>query len=97
VAEIQPFRGIRYAPKRVGDLSAVITPPYDVISIAEQARHYKASPYNVIRLDDGQERPADSTETPPLEGMSSPAEAEKKEPGEPKDTQGAKEGVSSHG
>jgi uncharacterized protein (DUF1015 family) len=60
VADIQPFRGIRYDPKRVGDLSTVITPPYDVISAAAQSHYYQASPYNAIRLDYGQERAADS-------------------------------------
>ena len=62
VAEIQPFRGLRYDPQMVGDISAVITPPYDVISTEDQDRYYQASPYNVVRLDYGKQRPADSPE-----------------------------------
>jgi len=60
VADIQPFRGIRYDPEQVGDLSTAITPPYDVIPVAGQSHYYQASPYNAIRLDYGRERPADS-------------------------------------
>jgi len=59
VADIQPFCGLRYDPERIGDLSAVITPPYDVISTAEQLLYHRSSPYNVIRLEDGEERPED--------------------------------------
>jgi len=60
VADIQPFRGLRYDPQRIGDLSAVITPPYDVISPAEQHRYQDAHPHNIIRLDYGLQRAADS-------------------------------------
>ena len=35
--EIRPFRGLRFEPDVVGDLAAVVSPPYDVISPAEQA------------------------------------------------------------
>jgi uncharacterized protein (DUF1015 family) len=62
VADIQPFRGLRYDPERIGDLSAVITPPYDVISPAEQHRYHNAHPHNIIRLDYGLQRAADSDE-----------------------------------
>ena len=52
VAEIQPFRGIRYNPARLGrDLSAVISPPYDVISPEEQAALYERHPRNMVRLE----------------------------------------------
>jgi uncharacterized protein (DUF1015 family) len=62
VADIQPFRGLRYDPQRIGDLSAVITPPYDVISPSEQHRYHEAHPHNIIRLDYGLQRAADSDE-----------------------------------
>jgi len=62
VANIQPFQGLRYNLERIGDLSAVITPPYDVISAAEQLLYHHSSPYNVIRLEYGEERPDDSPE-----------------------------------
>ncbi len=60
MADIRPFRGIRYDLKRIGDPSTVITPPYDVISTEEQAGYYQSNPCNIIRLDFGKERPADS-------------------------------------
>jgi uncharacterized protein (DUF1015 family) len=59
MAEILPFRGIRYNPKQVGDFDRVISPPYDVIDPALQRELYERSPYNVVRIDFGQERLGD--------------------------------------
>jgi uncharacterized protein (DUF1015 family) len=50
MAAIAPFPGVRYDPARVGSLAAVVAPPYDVISPAEQAALYERSPYNAVRL-----------------------------------------------
>jgi uncharacterized protein (DUF1015 family) len=50
MAELKPLRGIRYDPDRVGDMAAVVAPPYDVISPAMHERLYARSPYNVVRL-----------------------------------------------
>jgi uncharacterized protein (DUF1015 family) len=56
MAEILPFRGVYYNPNTVGgDLNAVVAPPYDVISPAEQDALYERSPHNVIRLILGRE------------------------------------------
>lgn len=52
---LAPLRGLLYSPKKIRDLAKVIAPPYDVISKAEQARLYKKSPYNFVRLDLSQE------------------------------------------
>jgi uncharacterized protein (DUF1015 family) len=60
VADVQPFHGLRYNLERIGDLSAVISPPYDVISTAEQLLYHRLSPYNMIRLEYAVERPDDS-------------------------------------
>ena len=60
MADVQPLRGIRYAPEVVGDLAQVVTPPFDVISQEAQARYYARSPYNVIRLELGLEEPGDT-------------------------------------
>jgi len=60
LAEIRPFHGLRYQVSRVGELSAVISPPYDVISPQEQRALYARSPYNVVRLEFAVERPTDS-------------------------------------
>ena len=51
MAEIAPFRGLRYDLARVGDAARVLAPPYDVISESEhldlEARH----PQNVVRVE----------------------------------------------
>ena len=58
--DIEPFCGIRYNLDRITDPSLVITPPYDVISPGEQQLYYRRSPYNVVRLELGEELPSDS-------------------------------------
>ncbi len=57
--EIQAFRGIRYNLGRVGSLSDVVTPPYDVIGKELQDYLYKRSPYNFIRIDLNRIQPGD--------------------------------------
>jgi uncharacterized protein (DUF1015 family) len=59
VAEIAPFRGIRYDQSAVGDLARVVAPPYDVISEANHDVLEAASPYNVVRLILGRDEPGD--------------------------------------
>lgn len=44
----EPFAGVRY---RDHDLSAVIAPPYDVISSEDQAQLERSSPYNAVRVE----------------------------------------------
>lgn len=55
MADIFPFRGIRYNNEKIGDLANVATPPYDVISDEEQDMYYERHPNNIIRLDKGKE------------------------------------------
>jgi uncharacterized protein (DUF1015 family) len=50
VAEIAPFRALRYNPRYVPDLKLVVAPPYDVISPEAQERYHARHPYNVVRL-----------------------------------------------
>ncbi|MFD8549235.1 DUF1015 family protein [Streptomyces sp. NPDC059649] len=46
-----PFRGLRYAPDRISSLTAVTSPPYDVVVRPEGVRHLEtADPYNIVRL-----------------------------------------------
>ena len=49
--EIRPFRALRYEPDTVGDLGAVVAPPYDVIRPAERETLLQRNPKNVVRLD----------------------------------------------
>lgn len=51
MAKIVPFRGIRYNPEKVKDITAVVTPPYDVISPRDQQAYFNRHPNNIIRLD----------------------------------------------
>jgi uncharacterized protein (DUF1015 family) len=51
MADLVPFRGVRYRGDDRGDISSVIAPPYDVISVAQQDALYARSPHNVIRLE----------------------------------------------
>ena len=60
MAKIAPFKGIRYNPKKIKDMSAVVTPPYDVIDDAAQKMYYEKNPYNIIRLELGYQFPDDS-------------------------------------
>ena len=59
MADIRPFHGLRYNLEIVGDLSTVITPPYDVITPEQQYSYHQRSPYNIIRLEFGEELPND--------------------------------------
>ncbi len=65
MAEIAPFRGLRYNQKMVPDLAQVVIPPYDVISPEEQRTFHERSPYNFIRLELGLPTPEDSSEDNP--------------------------------
>ena len=48
---VRPFRALRYDSAAVGDLSAVVAPPYDVIAPAQHAALLARHPANVVRLD----------------------------------------------
>ncbi|HZU75370.1 MAG TPA: DUF1015 domain-containing protein [Dehalococcoidia bacterium] len=51
MADVRPFRGLRYDPARAGDLGRLIAPPFDVISPAQQRALHDASPYNAVHLE----------------------------------------------
>lgn len=55
MAEVIPFRGILYNTSRVsgGD---VVAPPYDIITPDMRKALYEKSPYNIVRVDSGEER-----------------------------------------
>ena len=50
MANIQAFRGLRYDLGKVGSLSDVVAPPYDVIDSDFQNNLYDRHPNNVVRL-----------------------------------------------
>lgn len=49
MAEIRPFKGLRYNNQKV-QLGDVITEPYDRIPPSLQEEYYKKSPFNVVRI-----------------------------------------------
>jgi uncharacterized protein (DUF1015 family) len=51
VPEIRPFRALRFVGERVGDLTAVVAPPYDVLSSEDRTKLMARHPRNVVRLD----------------------------------------------
>ncbi|MEB3238459.1 MAG: DUF1015 domain-containing protein [Candidatus Sericytochromatia bacterium] len=57
--DIRPFRALRYAEPLVGDLAAVLCPPYDVIAQQEQVRLHLRHPQNAIRLELGRDMEGD--------------------------------------
>ena len=57
---IRPFRALRYDPDVVGDLGAVVAPPYDVLSDDDQRRLHARHPKNVVRLDAPAVEPGDA-------------------------------------
>lgn len=59
MAQVRPFRGVRYDMARVGTLSDVVAPPYDVIDPALQHALHDLSPYNIVRLEWGKSFPDD--------------------------------------
>ena len=51
MAEIRPFRGIRYSQEIVRDLASVICPPYDVVGEEQRSGYEARSVYNAIHLE----------------------------------------------
>ena len=49
MADVRPFRALRYAPA-AGALGDLVSPPYDVITPEERRGYLAASPYNAVRL-----------------------------------------------
>src|SRR5580704_5929979 len=61
MADIHPFRALRYDTNRV-KLGDVLTQPYDKITAAMQERYYATSPYNLIAIEKGISHADDSSE-----------------------------------
>ena len=61
MSRIQPFLGWRFDLERAGaaSLSELVTPPYDVISAAQQTAFYARHPHNAIRIDLPRDEPGD--------------------------------------
>jgi uncharacterized protein (DUF1015 family) len=62
MVRVIPFQGLRYDLERVGSLSDVTAPPYDVITQEDQAALYAQHPANVVRLILNQPTPEDTAD-----------------------------------
>ena len=59
MAEIRPFRALRYDLEKAGEISGdfpteislLTCPPYDIISASERRSYLAQNPYNIIRLE----------------------------------------------
>jgi uncharacterized protein (DUF1015 family) len=60
MAEIKPFKLVRYNGRCAQELDRLITPPYDVISPQEQDAFYESHPLNMIRLVLGKQLEGDN-------------------------------------
>ena len=59
MAEVIPFRGLRYNQEAIADLSRVVSPPYDIISPELQKHFHDKDTHNAIHLEYGLELPDD--------------------------------------
>ena len=50
MAEVVPFCGLRYNPEKIGNISEVIAPPYDVINADDRIQLEEQNQYNIVRL-----------------------------------------------
>jgi uncharacterized protein (DUF1015 family) len=55
MANIRPFRGVRYNPAVVEQLSRVVSQPYDRVRYGLQDKYYALHPKNIVRITKGRE------------------------------------------
>lgn len=60
MAQIIPFRGYRYDPAVVGEVSDVVTPPYDRVYPDVQQACYQRSSHSIVRIIKGRVEATDS-------------------------------------
>ena len=60
MADVRPFRGLRYNTEIVGELANIVSPPFDTIPPELQRSLHLRSPYNVVRLEAGERLPSDT-------------------------------------
>lgn len=53
MAVIKPFRGVRYTPQRIEDLSSVVSQPYDRVRYGLQQKYYERSDYTIVKIIKG--------------------------------------------
>lgn len=51
MAEIRPFRGLRFDPEKAGRIEDLVCPPYDIISEEQRLSYLQKNENNIIRLE----------------------------------------------
>ncbi len=51
MAEIRPFRGVRFDTDKAGSPEELICPPYDIISAQQREKYVEKNPNNIVRLE----------------------------------------------
>ena len=51
MAEIRPFRGLRFNCEKAGKIEQLVCPPYDIISEQQRQEYLKENENNIIRLE----------------------------------------------
>ena len=62
MANVVPFRGVRYNAEKFKNLNDVTAPPYDIIPKEGQQELYNKNENNIIRIDYGMEFDTDTEE-----------------------------------
>jgi uncharacterized protein (DUF1015 family) len=60
MADVRPFKGVRYDPQTINDLASVICPPYDIINPEQQDALYQRNEFNFVRIEFNRELPQDT-------------------------------------
>jgi len=60
MADLRPFKGIRYNLSRVSGLDDVVSQPYDKVTDSMREEYYAKSEYNIVRIIKGKPEPTDS-------------------------------------
>lgn len=58
--QLKPFKAFRYDTAVVGDVTACLAPPYDVINSSQQQQLYEKSKYNIARIIKGKTSASDN-------------------------------------
>ncbi len=58
MAEIRPFRGLRFSAS-AGTFDRLVAPPYDVLSAVQRDEYASRSPFNIVHLTLPEEKPDD--------------------------------------
>ena len=51
MAEIRPFKALRFDTEKAGNISELVCPPYDIISEEQRQQYIAKNPHNIIRLE----------------------------------------------